>query len=209
MNVLLRPPGEVNRRLLACVVLLLLVSSGGLVLLAGAAMPEPYSWRSHSISESAAQGLHKAWIARLSFLCFGAAVLILSIVKRQDWARACYGMQLVFAVCMLATAAFSHKPWLPGVAVDSFEDLLHSITASAMGFAFCFGVVARFLQRAHTQLAQRTFDVVALLLATVMSPLAVMFPSDGGLVQRAMFAVAYVWFATEALSGAGQRAWSP
>jgi archaellum biogenesis protein FlaJ (TadC family) len=203
MTTLLAPLSTVNRRYLAFLVVLLLAASGMLVLAAAAAMPEPYSWRTHSISESAAQGLLKAWIARFSFLCFGAAVLILCIVKRREWARASYWMHLVFAVCMLATAAFSHKPWLPGVAVDEFEDLLHSITASAMGFAFCFGVVARWLQRGRTQLANRAFDVIALLVATAMSPVAVAFPSNGGLVQRLMFAVAYAWFATEALASAG------
>lgn len=75
---LLRPAGEPRLRTLATAVIPLLALSALLVLLAAYAMPDGYSWRLHSISESAAQGQHGAWIARLSFLSFGAAVLVLS-----------------------------------------------------------------------------------------------------------------------------------
>lgn len=197
---LLVPASSINRRFLVWLVLLLLIVSGTLVLVATAVMPQPYSWRTHSISESAAQGMLNAWIARLSFLCFGGAVLVLSILKREVWARSSYWMHLVFAVAMIATAAFSHKPWIPGVQIDEFEDFLHSLTASAMGFAFCFALVARFLQREHNKVAARALDAVAVVVATVMSPLAALFPSNGGLIQRVMFAVAYIWYANEALS---------
>jgi len=206
MNVLLRPVSAVRRQFYAWLVVILLISSAMLVLAGTAAMPEPYSWRTHSISESAAQGLLDAWIARLSFLCFGCAVLVLSILSRATWSRVTYWMNLVFAGAMLATAAFSHKPWLPGVPFDEFEDLLHSVTASGMGFAFCFGVVARFFQRERNHAVARTFDVVALMVASAMSPVSVLFPSDGGMIQRVMFAVAYVWYASEALSTHGMAA---
>lgn len=200
MNALLSPADTVNQRFFAWLVLLLLISSGTLVMIATAVMPQPYSWRAHSISESAAQGLQNAWIARLSFLCFGGAVLVLSILRRNVWARGTYWMNLVFSVAMLSTAAFSHKPWLSGVPVDEFEDILHSVTASGMGFAFCAGLVARLLQRARADVASRALDVLALIVATTMSPLAALFPNNGGLIQRAMFLVAYVWYASEALS---------
>jgi hypothetical protein len=200
MTALLVPLSTVNRRFLVWLVVILLVASGAFVLVATAAMPEPYSWRTHSISESAAQGLLNAWIARFSFLCFGGAVLLLSILQREVWARSTYWMHLAFAVAMLSTAAFSHKPWIPGVPVDEFEDFLHSVTASGMGFAFCFGLIARFLQRGRNELAARTLDVIAVVVATTMSPLAALFPNNGGLIQRVMFTVAYVWYASEALS---------
>ena len=50
-------------------------------------MPDGYSWRFHSISESAAQAQRDAWIARLSFLCFGAGVLFLCFAMRSRWSR--------------------------------------------------------------------------------------------------------------------------
>jgi Protein of unknown function (DUF998) len=206
MTALLVPLSTVSRRFLVWLVVFLLVASGAFVLVAAAAMPEPYSWRTHSISESAAQGLLNAWIARFSFLCFGGAVLVLSILQREVWARSTYWMHLAFAVAMLSTAAFSHKPWISGVPVDEFEDFLHSVTASGMGFAFCFGLIARFLQRGRNELATRTLDVIAVVIATTMSPLAALFPNNGGLIQRVMFIVAYVWYASEALSASGTSA---
>jgi hypothetical protein len=38
-------------------------------------MPESYSWVVHTTSESAAQGVNGAWLARLGFVAFGFAVL--------------------------------------------------------------------------------------------------------------------------------------
>ncbi len=206
MTATLVPLIRLNRRFLVWLVVFLLVASVKFGLVTTDAMPEPYSWRTHSISESAAQGLLNAWIARFSFLCFGGAVLILSLLKREVWARSTYWMHLAFAVAMLSTAAFSHKPWISGVPVDEFEDFLHSVTASGMGFAFCFGLVARFLQRERNELAARTLDAIAVVVATTMSPLAALFQNNGGLIQRVMFAVAYVWYASEALSASSTSA---
>lgn len=167
--------------------------------MAAVAMPVGYSWRMHSISESAAQGLQHAWIARLAFICFGSAVLVLSLAMRQTWSRLTYWMHLVFATSILGTAAFSHKPWIAGVPFDEFEDFLHSVGATGMGFAFCFGVVARLFQRNRIELPNRALDVLALVVATGMPMLSVLYPDSGGLIQRAMFVVAYVWYGAEAL----------
>jgi hypothetical protein len=200
MRSLLEPSAGVHDRSLALWVLLLLLLSAISVLAAALAMPAAYSWRVHSISESAAQGLQNAWIARLAFICFGSAVFVLSLAMRKTWARTAYWMHLVFAGSMFGTAAFSHKPWMPGVPIDQFEDLLHSVTATGMGFAFCIGVIARFAQRGRNELLRRALDLLALILATVMPIVLATSSTDGGLVQRAMFVVAYVWYGAEALS---------
>ena len=67
--------------------LLLLAVSFLLLLLAPLMMPAGYSWITHTTSESAAQGLVNAWIARLGFLLLGFAVLWLSLNFRNKWAR--------------------------------------------------------------------------------------------------------------------------
>ena len=169
-------------------------------MLAGtAAMPDGYSWRFHSISESAAQGQQGGWIARMSFMSFGAAVLAVSVSARTSWPRLTYWMQASFAFFMFGAAAFSHAPWVPGASSDQVEDLLHSVCASGMGLAFCVGVVARFVQRGLDGLAGRALDVFALITATVLPLLLASSSSVGGLVQRIMFVVGYVWFGREAL----------
>jgi hypothetical protein len=103
---------------------------------------------------------------------------------------------------MLGTAAFSHRPWLSSVPFDPFEDLLHSITATGMGFAFAGLVVAVGLNRQDARTLDRSLDGLAVV-ASVVLPLAM---SSGmpttGLLQRSMFAVAYVWYLRESYRGA-------
>ena len=101
---------------------------------------------------------------------------------------------------MVGTAAFSHKPWLANVPVDPFEDFLHSVTATGMGFAFSSGLVARLLQRENGERLKKASDVIALVAATTLSPLGELWPSIAGLLQRMMFGVAYLWFAQEAVT---------
>lgn len=195
---LLRPAGTACVRRLALVVIPLLLLSAVLVVVAAWAMPETYSWRLLSISESAAQGQLHGWIARLAFICFGAAVLLLSLSMRGYWPRLTYWCHLIFAAAMFGAAAFSHSPWQPGVPNDWIEDLLHSLCATSMGFAFCVGVAARFFQRGSNARMGRSLDTLALLLATLLPLLLALSFEVGGLMQRVMFAVAYLWFGREA-----------
>jgi putative copper export protein len=196
---LFRPPARSGIRTLAAIAVPLLGLSALLVLAGTAAMPDGYSWRFHSISESAAQGQPGGWIARMSFMSFGAAVLAVSVSARTSWPRLTYWMQASFAFLMFGAAAFSHAPWVEGASSDQVEDLLHSVCASGMGLAFCVGVVARFVQRGLDGLAGRALDLFALVTAIVLPLLLASSSSAGGLVQRIMFVVGYVWFGREAL----------
>lgn len=205
MKTLLVPAGARTHRYTAVGTVALLVASASSILVAHQAMPESYSWISNTISESAAQGLRNAWIARLGFLLFGLAVVWLALALRSTWARSAYRMHMAFGLCMVSTAAFSHEPWLENVPVDRVEDFLHSVTATGMGFAFCFGVLARRCQRGASQSARRTFDATALLAATAMPLLMAGWPDGGGLVQRLMFLVAYAWYGSETRAIAGPR----
>jgi hypothetical protein len=200
IKILLEPLGTSSSRFAMPGVALLVVASATCLLSAPLAMPDSYSWLTNAISESAAQGLESAWIARLGFLLFGCGVLWLAASLKTVWARGAYWMHLAFGVCMVGTAAFSHKPWLANVPVDAFEDFLHSMTATGMGFAFSFGVVARLLQRENGEHLKKAFDIIALVAATTLSPLGELWPSIAGLLQRMMFGVAYLWFAQEAVT---------
>ena len=141
-------------------------------------------------------------------MVFGLAVLWLAAGAARSWGRGAVWMHAAFGVCMVATAAFSARPWWEGAAFDSVEDLLHSVTATAMGFAFVFGVALRLAQRwfggsfAGSVAARGRWgvvlDVVAVAAASVI-PLIMVFQADvAGLVQRLMFTVAYVWYAAAA-----------
>jgi hypothetical protein len=162
-------------------------------------MPAGYDWVSQTTSESGAQALVGAWVARLGFLTFGLAVLLLGTQARDVWWRGALWLHMGFGVALTATAAFSHRPWLADVPFDALEDTLHSIAATGMGFAFAGGVVARFVQRRRQRTPAAGLDVVAILAATLL-PLAMWaIPSRDGLLQRTMMLVAYVWYAREAL----------
>lgn len=180
-------------------VLLLLLLSATSLALAPLALPSTYSWIAQGTSESAAQGVENAWIARLGFLLFGFAVILLNPLARKRWGP--WGSVLlgIFGVLMVSAAAFSNRPWLPGVTGDDFEDLLHSIAASGMGIAFAGGVVAVGIKRVAPSPLIRAFDLVALA-ASVVLPMGMSLGTEyTGLLQRLMFSIAMVWFGLEAL----------
>lgn len=177
----------------------------GLLLLSAAclgaaplALPGSYSWLTHTVSEAAAQGLHGAWVAKMGFLLMGSAVLWLASLASPRWGRWGTAMLRLFGVMMVSTAVFSHRPWLPDVPVDTTEDVLHSLTATVMGFAFAGGVLGVLLQRQSPASLTRAFDAVAIA-SSVILPLGMMvWIGYTGALQRLMFAIAYVWYGVEA-----------
>lgn len=72
------------------------------------------------------------------------------------------------------------------------------LTATLMGFAFAFGVLARLIQREAGGKAGRLLDGTAVAAATLLPLLMVSQPEVIGLLQRTMFAVAYIWYGREA-----------
>lgn len=160
-------------------------------------MPEGYSWVTHTTSESAAQGVQAAWIARTGFLLFGLGVIWLTVSRRRAWTRWTAVFHAGFGVFMVATAVFSTRSWDAAIPFNPVEDALHSATATLLGFCFALGVLARLLQRRKEQSDIRRFDVLALC-ATVAFPAAMMLLAQfAGIFQRLMFLVAYVWYLRE------------
>ncbi len=198
-NTILLLSQERNRRSSGLGVLLLLALSVVALLCAPLLMPEGYSWITHTTSESAAQGIQGAWLARLGFLAFGLAVIWLSAAFDRTWARGVVWLHLSFGVFMVATAVFSRRPWVDGVPFDPVGDALHSFTATAMGFTFALGVLLRLLQRRTSDRLGRVLDVTALLSAPVIPLLMLYQPDVVGLLQRLMFFVAYAWYGREAV----------
>ena len=165
---------------------------------APAALTDSYSWIEHTTSESGAQGVQGAWVARTGFLLFGLSVVRIARLRRPLWGQSATALHLVFATCMMAVAAYSARSWIPTAAFDSTEDLLHSIFATLMGFAFAFGVAAVALERRRDDGSWRFLDVAAVT-ASVVLPLGMSIDgSVDGVLQRVMFAIAYLWFVREA-----------
>lgn len=161
-------------------------------------MPESYSIVENAVSESAGQGVESAWVARLGFLFLGFGVLILTNMAGSRWGVWGRLSFRAYGVAMIGNAAFSHMPW-EDVPYDAFEDFLHSVTAGVTGAAFVAGVLIVMLRRGPGHASARIFDLLAVLAALGISMLMFNFESIAGLVQRIMFAIAYLWFGLEAI----------
>jgi hypothetical protein len=185
-----------EKRMSRAVLVCLAVSALALAL-APLLMPGSYSPIAHTTSESAAQGVDGAWLARLGLGAFGVAVVILA--AGRSWSgRPARAAHFVFGMALLLTATASARPWIPEVPFDLLEDQMHSFAATAMGFAFAFGVVAVGIGNSRAIGRVRLWDIVAVL-ASVIVPIGMAnLAGIAGLLQRVMFAVAYVWYGIEA-----------
>ena len=177
----------------------LLASSILALLLAPLQMPASYEWLQHTTSESAAQGIPGAWLARLGFMLFGLTVIWLAAKLQKQWVLPVRLLHLAFGVCMVGAAVFSARPWLQDLPFDPVEDGLHSFAATAMGFAFAGGVAWRFFLR-ENDWPGRVIDIIAVVAAVAIPLGMVALPSWDGLLQRGMFSIAYIWYAWEALA---------
>lgn len=179
-------------------VLFLLAGSAVAVAFAPVVLDNSYSWMAHTTSDAAGQGVQGAWLTRLGFVTFGLGVLWLSHWMIAVWRRPATALHVVFGSCLMAVAAFSLRSWQVGAPYDRTEDLLHSVAATVMGFAFALGVVA-VGARPGRPASYRVLDLVAIAVSVVI-PLSMAASGEhSGALQRAMFAVAYLWYATEAL----------
>jgi hypothetical protein len=167
------------------------------LLLAPLLMPESYDWVKHTTSESGAQGIEGAWLARLGFVLYGIAVLLL-VLRKQDWTITTRIIHFVFALGMAGNALFSSKPWLDELPFSVMEDILHSLMSGLVGTAFTLGVILLLLQRSAADWYSKTFDSFAIIIS--ISVTLIMFNGGediAGIVQRIMFAVSYLWYAKE------------
>ncbi|WP_203337108.1 DUF998 domain-containing protein [Nocardioides limicola] len=180
-----------------CGVLLLLIGSAVCLAAVPWVLTDDYDWIAHTTSEAAGQGVEGAWLARLGFFGYGCGVLWLALARRPRWGRVGTSLFVVFAAMMASAAVFSSRPWTPGTTFDVVEDVLHSVAATAMGFAFAFGVVAVGLRRRRVPVLTRVRDLVAILASVAMPTMMLLASHQAGLWQRAMFAISYLWFAAE------------
>jgi hypothetical protein len=155
-----------------------------------------YSWVAHTTSEAAGQGVDGAWLARVGFVAFAGGVVAVTALRARAWGRLGSSAHLVFAGCLVVVALAAARSWEPSAADDLTEDLVHSVAATVMGFAFAIGVGAVGWRRARIVPG----DLVAVT-ASVVLPLGMLaLPTAAGLFQRVMFLCAYGWYLAEASS---------
>lgn len=186
-------------------ILLGLALSASALALAPLLMPDSYSWIANTTSESAAQGVGGAWLARLGLGAFGLTVLALAW-SHPTWEPAARFAHIGFGIMMTVTSVASTRAWVPGAPFDPAEDLVHSFAATAMGFAFAFGIVAVVLRDRRLRIPIRPLDIIAVV-ASVAIPLSMTaLPQAAGILQRGMFVVAYIWYAVAARRPALRKA---
>ena len=159
-------------------------------------LPSSYSWVEHGTSESAAQGVDGAWVARSGFIVFGVAVVWLVQLRSRLWGWPGTILHLAFGVGMFGVAAFAARPWDEAARYVESEDLLHSVAATVVGIGFIAGVVAVMVSRQLPSVRAAVPDLAALAVAVVVP----MTMSTGvwGILQRLMFLTAACWYGREA-----------
>jgi hypothetical protein len=199
-----REQRSVGRRAAVGVVALL---AGAMALLTVAPLwlPSSYSWVEHGTSESAAQGIDGAWVARSGFIVFGVAVVWLVQLRSTAWGWPGTILHLAFGVGMFGVAAFAARPWEDDAPYVESEDVLHSAAATVVGVGFIAGVVAVMVSRRLPSVRAALPDLAALAVAVAV-PMT-MSTSLWGILQRLMFLTAACWYAREArLAMTGYRA---
>lgn len=156
--------------------------------------PPGFSWLRHSTSEQAGQHLPGAWIMRAGFVAYGLGTLLAAL---SEWPpRSMVRVALtVFGLGLIGNAVWSNAPILPDLPTDLHEDWLHSVASGIVGTAFAAACAARLFAPGGSR-----YDFLAWvgLVVSVAFPLAMgEFPELRGALQRAMFAVSFVFVARE------------
>ena len=149
-----------------------------------------FDWVAHTTSQQAGQMVQGAWLMRLGFVAFGLGVLLdaLPDLRRGQYEN---GLFVFFGVSMVLVAVFSHKPLDPTLFYDVTDDLLHSVFATLMGFAYGIGVAWRMVRM--RQKLDIVFSAIAAM-SSIILPLAMwQLPEIAGLLQRLMFFISFVW----------------
>lgn len=152
-----------------------------------------------SISESAAQQTAGAWLGRLGLFLSGLGVLGVTLLRASAWRAVPTVAIALFGTFWMLTAVFSTASWRPGTAIDSSESTVHSMLASAMA-VIVVGTLVIGLRRSRDDYPTPTWRTATLLFAvaaTVLPLGAAVFPEIGGILQRLMFLIAYLWFLGE------------
>lgn len=167
------------------------------ILVAPVFLHDGYSVLRNSISESAAQNVPTAWIARTALFASGVGVVAVVILKSSTWSRTTNFAFTAFGTLWIVSSLFSTKSWIVGTPFNAVENAIHSYAASGMAIVVLGAIVIGFTKQ-PVSLVDRLL-ALALASAATLFPLAsVLAPEFGGLFQRVMFFYTYLWFGLQA-----------
>ena len=151
---------------------------------------EGYLILRNTTSHLGAQNSPNAWIMNVVFLLLGICCIIESWRYLKDyWFHKI--LLTLFGIGLMLVAVFQHAPIIEGIAFNTFEDRLHSVFASLVGFSFTmFAFSAAFIEASNQRKA-----LAFLLGISSMGLSMLMFgaPDFMGLWQRMMFILSFGW----------------
>lgn len=175
-----------------------LVVSAMLLAAAPLWMPRGFDWRRHTISDSAAQDLPRAWLARVGLALLGVASVRLAIDAAPLGPATRIGLAL-FGLGMISSGAWSKRPWQHTASFDQRADRIHSLSARIAGMGYMVATLAHLSDRWAVADAHLAITVAALVTALVCPAITFRVPQVGGGAQRVMFGVSYLWIGSLAV----------
>ena len=174
-----------KRRLLAIYIIMVLV----LFILPHFSV-QGYTIMKNTTSHLGAQNTPNAWIMNLIFFLLGFITIQEAwIYLKQYWVQKF--MLTIFGLGLVGVAIFKHAPIVQGIPYSLFEDTIHSIFASIVGFSFTlFTVSAAFIETTNKR------RIIALLVGVVVTVLSVLMsslPDFAGIWQRLIFIISFAW----------------
>lgn len=149
-----------------------------------------YDWQRHTLSQLGGQGMPGAAVMNLGFALLGISVTAATVLS---WGRAPlteYAL-LVFGLGFVGAALCSTGHIDPSAPLSQRQDMLHSVFAMLIGFAFAAATLSRLI---GPQGALSDWISWLGLIASVALPLAMAnMPEQQGLLQRIMFAISLIW----------------
>lgn len=157
-------------------------------------MAESYSWIANTVSESGAQGVQGAWLFRTGVLMTAAATVSLVAAARDDIPTSSKRALTLYALALVAAAAFPEKPWFDG-SHNEIVAGLHTLAAFNAGLWFGVGVFTASRHRSSS--AARRYDFVMILMVATIPVLMIAYESYEGLLQRILIFAGYAWLFLE------------
>lgn len=167
-----------------------LIASALLLAIAPLFLSPEYDWLIHTTSESAAQNIGNAWIARCALALYGVAILLFSFSSLPP-ANLRY---FPFSVSLLMVSIWSDRPYLDNLTFDPIENSLHSIASNLVGISFIVAVISSLFANKRRPRAAIAFDLFAIAASIVIPIIMMKVDSFRGLAQRIMFLTSYLWF---------------
>lgn len=168
----------------------------GLLMLATAPLfvADTYSIVTQTLSESGGQGVDGAWVFRTGVLITSLAVSVLSTRAEPLWGRQGAFWLRMYALGLVFLAVFPESPWY-GDDYNAAVAGLHTVSGVLAAAAFILGVAA-VSSRRNGPLRTKIFDWLAM--ATVgLIPQIMLLVDFGGLLQRSMVLLGYVWLISQ------------